>query len=230
MALSCTTVTLDCSLGWWIGSAIESIRCLRCNLFDSPQSCDSDSTRLNNNTFLEVTGQTNQVLFFHTWSGHQCILCWLLETHSHCAMVYNSFRPGESVYVYFYMPAMSCTRHHRDLACAFVWIRRTGLLLGGPQEIPKPFLFAFYRHSSPRTPLVRMLHDNLWPAVFFRQRTTHRNIQLSLSSAHRQQHTRLGGLPICSQPHNTAHFSYLLSLFRYFPAGHFRIHTLTHLN
>jgi len=36
-------------------------------------------------------------------------------------------------------------------------------------------------------------------------------IQLSLSSAHRQRHTRLDSLPIGSQPHNTAHFSYLLS-------------------
>ncbi len=32
---------------------------------------------------------------------------------------------------------------------------------------------------------------------------------------------------ICSQPQNTAHFSYLLSLFRYFPAGHFS-HPDTH--
>ena len=53
------------------------------------------------------------------------------------------------------------------------------------------------------------------------------NIQLSLSSAHRQQHTRLDSLPICSQPHNTAHISHLLSFFATFPQG-ILASTLTH--
>ncbi len=180
------------------------------------------------NTLKSLDRQTK----FSSFTPDQAInafcadFCLHFRTVQWCTILFVQVR----VCICTYMLAMSCTRHHRDLAFAFVWIRRTALLLGDPQEITKPFLLAFYRYSSPRTPLVRMLHDNLWLAACFRQRITHRNIQLSLSSAHRQQRTRLGSLPNCSQPHNTTHFSYLLSLFRYFPAGHFRIHTLTHLN
>ncbi len=87
----------------------------------------------------------------------------------------------------------------------------------------RPFLLAFYRYSSPNTPPIAPDAQLLVTGSV----CDRSNIQLSLSSAHRQRHTWLDSLPICSQPHDTAHLPYLLSCFRYFPAGHSCIHTHT---